>query len=158
LSLKDESEPITDDEWLVRRVPANRFRTHKVPYVSPGAFEPRVKGEAPDEEGISLYRLACLGSIQPILDFIGDPRKQLLTGFVRMRVSEIRGLGLSIVADRDNDLVGHVVIPELSAEAWRDTEHRRPACRQYMMELAELASRPDAILYGPDQPKEDQSC
>lgn len=124
MSLKNESEPITDDEWLVRRVPANRFRDHKVPYVSPGAFEPRIKGEAPDEEGISLYRLACLGGIEPVLEFIGEPKKQALTGFVQLRVSDIRSLGLTIVADRDSDLQGHVVIPELCAEAWRETAKR----------------------------------
>lgn len=156
MSLKDEFEPITDDEWVVRRVPANRFRDHKSPYVSPGAFEPRTKGEAPDEEGISLYRLACLGGVQPILDFIGDPNKQAMTGFVRLRVSDVRRLGLSIVASKDVNLVGHVVIPELCAEAWRDTEHRRPACRQHIMQLAELASQPDAILRDPNAPIDDQ--
>lgn len=149
--LKDESEPISDDEWLVRRVRYDRFRDHKQPYVSPGAFEPRTGGSQPDEEGISLYRLSCLGSVQPIVDFIADPVKQSEAGFVQVNVGELRTIGLTVRSDRDDDVKGHVVIPELSAPAFRDAEGARKMCREKMMQLAELASRPEAILRDPNK-------
>ncbi len=151
VSLKDESEPISDDEWLVRRVRYDRFRDHKTPYVSPGAFEPRTGGSQPDEEGISLYRLSCLGSVQPILDFIADPVKQSEAGFVQVNVGELLTIGLTTQRDKDDNVKGHVVIPELSAPAFRDAKGARKLCREKMMQLAELASRPEAILRDPSK-------
>ena len=156
VSLKDESEPISDDEWLVRRVRYDRFRDHKQPYVSPGAFEPRTGGAQPDEEGISLYRLSCLGSVQPILDFVADPVKQSEVGFVQVNVSELSAIGLTVRPDKDDDLKGHVVIPELSAPAFRDAKGARKVCREKMMQIAKLASRPEAILRDPNKLSGDQ--
>ncbi len=33
--MKDESEPVTSDEWLIRRVHEVSFRTEKTSYISP---------------------------------------------------------------------------------------------------------------------------
>jgi hypothetical protein len=58
--MKSEHDPITDEEWLLRRVRKEQFRTEKTPIISPNAFEPRIKGQDPDTDGISLYRAQCL--------------------------------------------------------------------------------------------------
>jgi hypothetical protein len=55
---KHESEPIGDDEWLLRRVRRERFRPLQIPLIAPAAFEPRIKGRDPDVDGISLFREA----------------------------------------------------------------------------------------------------
>ena len=60
MTLKDENDPITPDEWFLRRVHCDKFRTDKTPLISPNAFEPRIKGRDPDKDGISLFRCAVL--------------------------------------------------------------------------------------------------
>lgn len=59
--MKSEDDPITDDEWLLRRVRVEKFRTNKLPVVSPNAFEPRIRGRDPDGDGISLHREGFFG-------------------------------------------------------------------------------------------------
>lgn len=71
-AVKQESDPITPDEWLIRRVHLDQFRTGKDPYVSPKAFRPRVNGDQPDTDGISLFRLTCLRDEHDILEMIAD--------------------------------------------------------------------------------------
>lgn len=67
--MKSESDAITDDEWLLRRVHRDRFRIGKMPFISPGAFEPRLpeKCRDPDIDGISLYRESCLANPEACL-------------------------------------------------------------------------------------------
>jgi hypothetical protein len=62
--MKHEFDPVTDDEWLLRRVHRQYFRNDPNLLISPSAFEPRVKGREPDVDGISLFRLACLAMRQ----------------------------------------------------------------------------------------------
>jgi hypothetical protein len=42
--VKSETEPISDDEWLLRRIRVERFRLDKTPLISPDAFARRTKG------------------------------------------------------------------------------------------------------------------
>lgn len=63
--MKSEDAPITDDEFLLRRVRCEKFRSNEVPRISPNAFEPRISGRDPDIDGISLYREACLDDSRP---------------------------------------------------------------------------------------------
>ena len=117
--MKSESDAITDDEWLLRRVPRCRFRNDKTPFISPGAFEPRLAGRShdPDLDGISLYREACLTNPDDcLLPVAADKRSEW--GIVRISVAEIRELGMSAVSVHDDQVAGHVVIPELSASAF----------------------------------------
>jgi hypothetical protein len=72
MSKKRESDPISDDELLVRRVRVERFKSDRIPIVSPSAFEPRTKGDSQDVDGISLYRLDCLESVLDALRTISD--------------------------------------------------------------------------------------
>lgn len=46
--MKAESDPITEDELLLRRVRIEKFCTNEVPLISPNAFEPRIQGRDPD--------------------------------------------------------------------------------------------------------------
>jgi hypothetical protein len=115
--MKAESDPVTDDEWLLRCVFFKRFRTDELPIISPNTFEPRdKKSRQPDTDGISLYRAACLADVSEILAPIAED-KRALTGIVRIPVALLQTLGLSVKIKPDV-VRGHVVIPELREELY----------------------------------------
>ena len=143
--MKTEADPITDDEWLLRRVHKTRFRTAKVPIISPTTFEPRVKGNEPDWDGISLYRRACLDIPNEISTTVA-PEKLLDIGIVRVRVKELLDLGLTVEPRPDPQVRGHVVIPELNA---KDYAVDRSRFTPSMLALATLASDDANIVIRP---------
>lgn len=135
--MKSESDPITPDEWLLRRVHIHRFTPSRGCPISPNAFEPRYKGNDPDTDGISLYRQACLRSLEDLLQTI-DPEKRDNVGIVRLQVSDLWNLQLTVKPAPVAAVPGHVVIPELNAAAYRASKARYAGLKQ---RLAELASR-----------------
>lgn len=146
--MKTEADPITDDEWLLRRVHKTRFRTTKAPIISPSAFEPRVKGNDPDWDGISLYRAACLDVPNEILATVA-PEKLLEVGIVRLRVKELHDMGLTVESRQDPRIKGHVVIPELNATEYAADKSR---FTPLMLGLATLASDDASIVIWPADP------
>lgn len=145
---KQETEPISDEEWLYRRIHATRFRTNQSPYVSPSAFEPRTKGDDQDVDGISLFRADCLEQAADILDLIADSEKRNANGIVKILVAEIRAIGLSVISTPRKQIRGHVSIPELSSIAFRDSVLRQK-CKDWMHRLATLASPEERIVLQP---------
>ncbi|MDW8224283.1 MAG: hypothetical protein RMJ82_15180, partial [Gemmatales bacterium] len=135
--MKHEQEPISRDEWLLRRVHVQYFRPGRFTVISPNAFEPRLRGRAPDTNGISLFRAACLPSPEELLNAI-TPDKRKDYGVVRISVEFIKSLGLSVVSLPVPDLPGHVVIPELNASAYAADKSRFTPMK---MRLAEAASQ-----------------
>jgi hypothetical protein len=138
---KDESCPIEDDEWLYRRI----FIDHVEPQpVSHRAFEPRVSGRDPDTTGISLYRADCLTDPSSLLEQIPEDKRHL-RGIVRIKVSDVRRLGLTIVPEKDQT-PGHVVIPELNSIVHA---HDKNELIGKMSDLARFASVPGGIVIRP---------
>jgi hypothetical protein len=146
--MKSEGDPITEDEWLLRRVRIEQFRTDKSPIISPNAFEPRVKGRDPDTDGISLYRAACLSDPSEVLETVSPARRHEY-GIVRVPVSFIKSLGLSVHPKPDNRIKGHVVIPELNSPAY---EAAKASFTPKKEKLAVEASKVENILRQPSQP------
>lgn len=146
--MKLETDPITDDEWLLRRVRVERFRTDKTPMISPNAFEPRLRGRDVDTDGISLYRQACLASPEDILAPVPEDKRHEF-GIVRVPVSLIKSLGLSVEIRQDHRVPGHVVIPELNASAY---EAHKAKFTPIKLRLAEVASEEPNILRYPQNP------
>ncbi len=147
--MKDETDPIAEDECLLRRVRVEKFRTTDVPIISPNAFEPRVKGRDTDADGISLYRRDCLNDPAEILAHL-PPEKRNVTGIVGVTVREITRLGMTVRIAPDPDIKGHVVIPELNASAYATD---KSAFTHIKLALAEAASEnivrwPDSELAG----------
>ena len=99
---------------LLRRVRVERFRNAKTPIISPNTFEPRCKGRDIDADGISFYRAACLASPIDILATVA-PDQIPNYGIVRIPVSLLASLGLTVRISPDERIRGHVVIPELNA-------------------------------------------
>lgn len=143
--MKAESDPVTDDEWLLRCVFHDKFRTSKVPIISPNAFEPRGKNaRQPDTDGISLYRAACLADVSDVLAPIAED-KRALTGIVRIPVALLQTLGLSVEIKPDV-VRGHVVVPELrEALYFADKSKFTPI----KLALAEEASKDENIVRWP---------
>lgn len=144
--MKSETEPITDDEWLLRRVRVEMFRTDRIPIISPRAFEPRMQGRNPDTGGISLYRAACLADLSEVLATV-SPERQHEYGIVRLKVSVLKSLGLSIRSEPDERVKGHVVIPELNADDYKNDKAR---LKPITVELATQASHEENILRRPN--------
>lgn len=147
--MKPETDPIADDEWLLRRVRVERFRTDKIPIISPNAFEPRVKGRDIDSDGISLYREACVSVPTDVLATVAEDRRREY-GIVRVPVSVLKALNLSVRSLPDARVLGHVVIPELNATAYDADKARFTPIKE---RLAIAASEEgNIILYPPATP------
>ena len=145
--MKSEADPIDDDEWLLRRVRYDRFRSDQVPIISPNAFEPRIKGREPDSDGISLYRLACVADPTEVLKTV-EPVRWHEFAIVRVPVSLIKSLGFSVQSKPDGRIPGHVVIPELNAKAYGNDKAR---FTPFKLRLATEASKEGNILKQPQR-------
>jgi hypothetical protein len=135
--MKPETDPIDDDEWLLRRVRVERFRTDDVPMISPNAFEPRVRGRDRDDDGISLFREACLSEPVQVLSTI-EVGKRSQYGIVKVQVRNLREMSLSVQSKPDLGIPGHVVIRELNADEYQQDRARMTPIK---LRLAELASQ-----------------
>ncbi|WP_439622860.1 hypothetical protein [Gemmata sp.] len=133
--MKAETDPITEDEWLIRIVHFDKF-TGRVPPVSPNAFEPRVKGEHADTTGLSLIREACLVAPEQALDVIA-PDKRAMKGLVRIPMTLLLELRLTARPEPIEPVAGHVVIPELNSTNYAAN---KASFTPTKLRLAEVAS------------------
>lgn len=143
--MKAETDPITDDEWLLRRVRVEKFRSNKTPIISPNAFEPRIEGRDPDTNGISLFREACLNDPLDILATVPIENRDS-NSIVRIPVSLLHELGLTVEISLDSRVVGHVVIPEMNSVAYSGNQGSFTATK---LALAEKASENGNIVRKP---------
>jgi hypothetical protein len=143
--MKPEDQLVTDDEWLLRRVWKKSFPKAGNVLFSVESFKPRCKGNDPDTDGISLYREACQAAPVDILAEISE-QKRADNGIVRVSVAFIKSLGLTVENKPEPPIKGHVVIPELNAEAYT-TEKARIA--PILVKLSTQASNPDHIVRRP---------
>lgn len=133
--MKAETDPITDDEWLIRIVHFDKF-TGRVPPVSPNAFEPRVKGEHADTTGLSLFREACLGNPERVLEVVAI-EKRALKGLVHIPVYILKTIGLTVQSEPRDPIPGHVTIPELNSTDYAANKAKFTPAK---LRLAEAAS------------------
>lgn len=133
----DQWDPVSLDEKLLRRVPAQWCNTSLPQPIQRVAFEPNES----DMDGLSLFRelfitpeeLAQTGR-KPGTYFIG-----------RLRASDVLELQLTIRPDpREDQPAGHVVIPELS---FTEMKQRKSKSKELQNELAKLAGKD--IAYKP---------
>lgn len=142
--MKPETDPIAEDEWLIRLVWHDRF-TDRTPIISPNSFEPRTKGHHPDVDGISLFRRDCLNDpTDALLAIPEDKRSQY--GIVQIPVILLADLKLSVKPSPIETVRGHVVVPEMSASAY---SANKTQLKPVMLRLAEVAS--ENIMRRPTQ-------
>ena len=115
--MKFQDDPITDDEWVLRRVHRKEFVDLVTPEIQLYAFKPTVKGDFVDETGISFYRQACTSENHDVLVKVAKEKK-CRYGVVALEVGFLRSIGLDLI--RDDDLIppivlGHVVMPRINS-------------------------------------------
>src|SRR5262249_6731677 len=125
-----------------------RFRTAQAPIISPNAFEPRIGGRAPDTDGISLARAACLADPTELLATV-SPERWHEFAIVRIPVALLSSLGLSVERKPDPQVKGHVVIPELNASDYAADKARFTPKK---VGLAVEASKDQNIVKRPEPP------
>ncbi len=143
--MKNESDPITDDEWLLRRVHTMWFKNERVPIISLRAFEPRIDGRDPDINGISLYREECLNSAEEILSIVAEDKRPD-QGIVRLPVRAFLELQLGVQSKPDARIKGHVLIPGLNAN---DYAAAKGIFTSVLLSLATMASQDQNIVLWP---------
>lgn len=145
--MKPETDPITDDEWVLRRIHRQDFSGPSLPFVSPNGFRPRTskQGRDIDTDGISLYRESCVAAPSDILVNVAAD-KLADQGIVRLSVRFLRSLGLTITPSPDA-IPGHVVIPQLNDAAYISAKANALAL---MAKLASEASKEENIVRRPD--------
>lgn len=139
--MKDEAEPIADDEWLVRLVWSDFMKPPGIT-ITPSAFEPKPR----ETTGISLFRLDCLQEVIQALEAIPDPEKRQRYGIVKIPISLLHELGLSAKPDPISAVTGHVIVPELNITEYKAKKaHFTPI----KLSLAEAATK--NVLYVPHE-------
>jgi hypothetical protein len=107
--MKSETDPISEDEWLIRLVWEEWVRKDQSPIISPSAFVTS-KNES---DGISLFRLACLRNAGDALVPIATEKRSRYA-IVLLPVRLLNELQLSVLPSPIATVPGHVVIPELN--------------------------------------------
>lgn len=128
---KDESEPITDDEWLIRLVYYTNV-TGRTPTISPESFRP---SEA-DTDGISLFRAACLRDPAQALDAIPAEKREL-KAIVQVPVKKLSSLSIHVRPDPIAAAPGHVLATTINIG---DYKADKPRFKVILLRLAEMAS------------------
>lgn len=109
--MSDEHEPLSPDEYVLRRVSAYQVDTSLPIPIAPQKFEP-IKD---DDDGISMFRVSHKTPQQLLENAKGKHGYYVL----RFQVKELIAMGLTPTPTGD-PLGGHVSIPELSLGAVRD--------------------------------------
>jgi len=105
--LSDETEPITDDELLYRRIPAalNLYDPRREPHLRPDAFRPNQN----DMTGLSVYR-AKFKSVEEAAQ--GREGKSYYVAV--LRTGDLRARGIEVVPRPIAGDPGHAEIPGLT--------------------------------------------
>lgn len=116
--MDDEIKNIDDEEILLRRIPTSEN------YWNPGdnlplakeAYHPRDY----DEEGISLSRKKFIDNLNAFCE--NDRGSTYFVG--KLRVEDVRELGIKIEPDPLKNAPGHVIFPELNYEDRYETKQK----------------------------------
>lgn len=129
----DESAPVSVDEEVYRRIPANSdYYVPSLPVpIQRVAFRPNER----DVDGLSVFRTSFV-SAQELANSGRKPGNYYIT---QLSVRAIVDLGLTLVPDPQEDqLPGHCLIPELSFDAAEQDKNRS---KEIQRELAKIASK-----------------
>ena len=138
-----ESDPVGDDEFLLRAIPnsVNYIKQSMQAWrIDPYAFRPN-KNRDPD--GMSFFREDFV-SRRKVSKACRHPDGARVA---RLRAKDVRALDVTIKPDpRDDELPGHVIIPEMNFAASKDQARRRKI-QDLEQKLAALAG--EQSLYRP---------
>jgi hypothetical protein len=119
--MKNEDEPVTPDEWVIRLIWSDYYDATLVLPIQPGAFSPR-KNET---DGISVFRAACVPNPEDVLTVLAEDKRDKYA-ITLLSVAELTALGLNVKPAKIDLLPGHSVLPELNIVNWKaDKAHWR---------------------------------
>ena len=136
--MADQQDPISPDEYVLRRISKdkNRYDPSLPQPIQRLSFEasPLDKnGVSPDINGISVFREIFV-SAEAVAKAGGGARGYCV---VRLRASDVTALGLTIIPDpRDDQLPGHALIPELG---FLQMKQDKLKCKELQRHLVKLA-------------------
>jgi len=135
--MNDQHEPVADDEYVYRRVPAAFYLpTLPVPVQFP-AFRPNQK----DATGLSVFRAKFVKPADTLANVAAAKRADYYVA--RLAVRDLLALGLSVVPEpHPAGPAGHAVVPELR---WSAYEADKKRLKPGLLALAGLASK-DIVL------------
>ncbi len=128
-----ESDPVSQDEFILRLVWHAFYLDGDPMPVKPRAFYPR----ADESTGISVFRAACVGPPADILMVLPKAENRPLYVIAALAVSDLKQMGLTVTPDPIPAVPGHAVLTELNAAAWAADQY---AWKAVADELARLAS------------------
>jgi len=133
----DDSSEVSDKEFLLRKVPRDRYSPGDTQRCSPTAFYPTRY----DNDGISIVREAFTGVDELVRIF--EHKNPFYV--VRLNAGEIRQRGITVLAAPSRGgIKGHAVVPEISFYAWQTDDTR---VRELAMALSILASHEAALMF-----------
>lgn len=137
--MKDESAPVSPDEFILRRIPnlQNYINLELAMSVTRAAFGP----SSDDIDGLSVYREEFVSARQ-VAEAGNNPAGYYV---VRLQAQDILNLGVQLIQDpKVGQLPGHTLIPELSKDG-KKAERKR--YKEVTQKLAVLGS--GEIIYSP---------
>lgn len=129
--MKDEQAPLSDDEYVYRRVLKEHVDERLPMPVTVAGFRPTKD----DEQGISVYRAEFVTPEQ--VDQAG--RRSGSYYIVKLRVGDIRARGMDVVPHTMKPLPGHALIPELRPGLSGADKRRYKELRLSLTQLASHA-------------------
>jgi hypothetical protein len=133
----DEHEPADDGEFVYRRIHRSYYRADLPIAIQREAFRPSES----DRTGLSVVR-ARFAQPTDLFAHI-DPAKAREYGVARLRVRDLRVLGLTVVPEPSPaGPPGHAVIPELSWQAYQAGKERLKEIQRELAKLAAIVLRP----------------
>ena len=137
--MKDQRDPVSPDEYVLRRVLSEYCDPSLSEPVHPQGFYPTSK----DMDGISVFR-ALFVSPDRVASSGKNPKGYYVA---RLRVSDIIALGLTVIPNpKDDQLPGHALLPGLSTIEYTKNKNN---IKVLMYKLATLAG--NEIVFAPNQ-------
>jgi hypothetical protein len=138
MPMDHEASPVSDEEFVLRRIHQNHVDPGPPLVISLTAFRPTPE----DTAGLSVYREKFVSPIN--VDVSGRKPGEYYVS--RLSVRQLRHLGLSVIEDEQSQgPAGHALIPGLSLSAYQQDKRK---ARELQIHLAELAGQ-DIVLVPP---------
>lgn len=136
----DGTEPVADDEVILRRIPPSKLGIATTKEVSKGGHRATSATLSTDqgEEGLSCSRLA-ITSPQQLLNQLSDQGKDLEGWTVcRMFVRDVRALGLDVVPRPVQNDLGHCEIVDADSKPYPNSKKSKLAKKTRIMTDEEI--------------------
>jgi hypothetical protein len=151
VAVVDQTDPISPNEYILRRVPYNSNNKLIDPDSEQPASRDAFRPTDMDTDGLSVSRELFVSAEQVAQKYTEEnPGKQCWVVRVRARDLFDDSIGVSMVPDPvDDELPGHAIIPEINATRRTQGKDEKNLLKELQHKVARLVTRND-IIYWPD--------